>query len=35
MHKKASEYAAENGYSLNQVVSMAMEAFLGNQAKGN
>jgi predicted HicB family RNase H-like nuclease len=35
IHEKASEFAAENGYSLNQVVSMAMEAFLGNQAKAN
>jgi predicted HicB family RNase H-like nuclease len=35
IHERASEYAAENGCSLNQVVSMAMEAFLGNPAKAN
>lgn len=33
IHEKASEYAAENGFSLNQVVSMAMEAFLGMNLK--
>lgn len=33
IHEKASEYAVENGYSLNQVVSMAMEAFLNKQLK--
>lgn len=33
IHAQASEYAAENGYSLNQVVSMAMEAFLGKHMK--
>lgn len=27
LHAKAAEYGAENGYSLNQVVSMAIEAF--------
>jgi predicted HicB family RNase H-like nuclease len=35
IHKRASEYAAENGYSLNQVVSMAMETFLGDHVKAN
>jgi predicted HicB family RNase H-like nuclease len=33
IHALATEYAAENGYSLNQVVSMAMESFLGKQCK--
>ena len=28
IHKQAAEYAAENGFSLNQVVSIAIEAFL-------
>jgi predicted HicB family RNase H-like nuclease len=28
IHRQASEYAVENGYSLNQVVSMAMESYL-------
>ncbi len=28
IHAKAAEYAFENGYSLNQVVSMALEAFV-------
>lgn len=32
LHAKAAEYGAEYGYSLNQVVSMAMESFL---VKGN
>ena len=31
IHRQASEYAAKNGISLNQVVSMAMEAFLGKK----
>ena len=30
LHKEASEYAAENGITLNQVVSNAIEVFLGN-----
>ena len=30
LHKEASEYAAENGITLNQVVSKAIEVFLGN-----
>ncbi len=30
LHNEASEYAAENGISLNQVVSNAIEMFLGN-----
>ena len=29
IHEEASAYAAENGITLNQVVTMAMEAFLG------
>lgn len=33
IHERAAEYAAENGCSLNQVVSMAMEAFLGKHMK--
>ena len=28
IHEKASAYAAENGFTLNQVVTMAMETFL-------
>ena len=28
IHEKASAYAAENGFTLNQVVTMAMEKFL-------
>lgn len=28
IHEKASAYAFENGYSLNQVVTLAMESFL-------
>lgn len=32
LHERAAEYAAENGYSLNHVVSMAMESFFGNLA---
>ena len=31
IHEKASEYAVENGISLNQVVTMAIEAFLKKQ----
>lgn len=33
IHEQASEYAAENGVSLNQVVSMAIESFIGKQLK--
>ena len=33
LHKEASEYAAENGISLNQVVTNAIEMFLGNSFK--
>ena len=33
IHEKAAEYAFENGCSLNQVVSMAMEAFLNGKRK--
>ena len=33
LHALAAEYGAENGYSLNQVVSMAMEAFFGKSVK--
>ena len=33
LHAQAAEYGAENGYSLNQVVSMAIEAFLGKTFK--
>ena len=33
IHEKAALYASENRCSLNQVVSMAMEAFLSNYAK--
>ena len=33
LHARAAEYGAENGYSLNQVVSMAMEAFFGKGLK--
>ena len=33
MHELASEYAVENGFSLNQVVMMALEAFLGVKGK--
>ncbi len=33
LHEKAAEYAANNGITLNQVVSRAMEAFLRKQAK--
>lgn len=33
IHERASEYAVENGVSLNQVVSMAIESFLGKQLK--
>ncbi|MBP5324064.1 MAG: type II toxin-antitoxin system HicB family antitoxin [Pseudobutyrivibrio sp.] len=32
IHEKASVYAAENGYTLNQVVTMAMEKFLAKKA---
>lgn len=28
IHARAAEYAFENGYSLNQVVAMALEAFV-------
>lgn len=31
LHEKATVYGAENGYSLNQVVSMAVEEFLEKQ----
>ncbi|MGN0312909.1 MAG: type II toxin-antitoxin system HicB family antitoxin [Lachnospiraceae bacterium] len=33
IHEKASEYAAENSVSLNQVVTMALESFLGIRMK--
>lgn len=33
LHEKAAEYAFENGCSLNQVVSMAIEAFLSSKRK--
>ena len=33
LHEKAAEYAADNGITLNQVVSRAMEVFLKKQAK--
>lgn len=33
IHERAAEYAVEHGCSLNQVVSMAMETFLGKQMK--
>ena len=33
LHEKAAEYAANNGITLNQVVSRAMEVFLKKQAK--
>ena len=31
IHEKASIYAAENGFTLNQVVTMAMEKFLAKK----
>jgi len=33
IHEKAAEYAKENGYSLNQVVSMAIEKFLKKRVR--
>ncbi len=33
VHEHASEYAVENGISLNQVVSLAIEKFLGLKKK--
>lgn len=33
LHREASEYAVENGISLNQVVSTAIETFLQGQFK--
>lgn len=33
LHEKAAEYAANNGITLNQVVSRAMEVFLKKQVK--
>ncbi len=33
VHEHASEYALENGISLNQVVSLAIEKFLGIKTK--
>ena len=33
LHERAAEYAANNGITLNQVVSRAMETFLKKQAK--
>ena len=33
VHEHASEYAVENGISLNQVVSLAIEKFLGIKTK--
>ena len=33
IHEEAAEYAAENGFTLNQVVTMAMEMFLVNKKR--
>ena len=33
LHAKASEYAAENGISLNQVISNAVESFLKKKSR--
>ena len=35
IHEQAAEYAFENGVSLNQVISMAVEAFLGKRIHTN
>ena len=34
LHREASEYAVSNSISLNQVVSTAIEFFLGSKTKG-
>ena len=33
LHKQAAEYAADNGITLNQTISRALESFLGKQVK--
>ena len=33
LHEQAAEYAADNGITLNQTISRALESFLGKQVK--
>ena len=33
LHEQATEYAADNGITLNQTISRALESFLGKQVK--
>ena len=33
LHKKAAEYAAHNGITLNQVITLAIEGFLNKRVK--